>query len=234
MRFLIVGVSLLFAFIFYIFYTANLGKNIFLQSSEYVFYGKTLLWSFMYLPILFLCLAVFFFFIFKSKNNQILTHIDEEEFEDEELGPVQDNFSRNISFYVFIIFLLSIIFYLFEYNFVYLLMWLTACIFVHFWVNYLYFQHKINSIVYVQWNIFSIIFGYGFSLLSIFFVEFHKSFQGFDLIDQQLLYIWILLVAGFHIYIHLRYGNIISLFLWIITIIYSLYRIISGLIPWIF
>lgn len=230
MRFLIVGVSLLFSFIFYLFYTANLGKNIFFQNSEYVFYGKTLLWSFMYLPILFLCFAVFFFFAFKHKNIDIYW---EDEI-DEDLGPVQENYNNKISTYIFIILFLTWFFYFLNYNFLYLWIILTGCIFVHFWFSYLYYRWTIALESYIQWNIFSIIFWYWFSILSILYIQLNKNFLLFDMIDQFLLYIWVLLVSIFHIYIHFRYENIVSLSIWIITIIYTLYRIIFSLFAWIF
>lgn len=230
MRFLIVGVSLLFSFIFYLFYTANLGKNIFFQNSEYVFYGKTLLWSFMYLPILFLCFAVFFFFAFKHKNIDIYW---EDEI-DEDLGPVQENYNNKISTYIFIILFLTWLFYFLNYNFLYLWIILTGCIFVHFWFSYLYYRWTIALESYIQWNIFSIIFWYWFSILSILYIQLNKNFLLFDIIDQFLLYIWVLLVSIFHIYIHFRYENIVSLSIWIITIIYTLYRIIFSLFAWIF
>lgn len=241
MRFLIVGVSLLFSFIFYVFYTANLGKNIFFQDSEYVFYGKTLLWSFMYFPIIFLCLAVFFFYIFQSKNKEVFHSYneeveDDEDFEyeaDNQIGPVQENYSKKIWLYIFIQIILVGIFYFLEIHFFFLLTLFNTCIFVHFLFSNLYYKGKIPSNIYVNGNIFSIIFAYWFSLLSIIFIFFHPDFQLFDTLDRLLFYIWNILMCCFHIYIHTRYTNIISLLFWVIVGIYSLYSIIITLFSWI-
>lgn len=229
MRFLIVGVSLLFSFIFYLFYTANLGKNIFFQSSENVFYGKTLLWSFIYFPILFLLLAVFFFFIFKWNVKNISNNQSEEE----DFGPVQEKEPNYISFYIIFWIIIWIIFYFFWFNFLYLFWLFTVFISFHFLSRIFYFYHKIENNSYVKINIFSIIFWYLFSIWSIIFIYFHSEFQLFSQLKGILFYIWIIIVSFFHIYIHVRYVNIISLLIWVITFIFSLYSIIHSLFPWI-
>lgn len=229
MRFLIVGVSLLFSFIFYLFYTANLGKNIFFQSSENVFYGKTLLWSFIYFPILFLLLAVFFFFIFKWNVKNISNNQSEEE----EFGPVQEKEPNYISLYIIFWIIIWVIFYLFWFNFLYLFWLFTAFISFHFLSRVLYFYHKIENNSYVKINIFSIIFWYLFSIWSVIFIYFYSEFQLFSQAEAILFYIWITIVSFFHIYIHIRYINIISLLIWVITFIFSLYSIIHTLFPWI-
>lgn len=228
MRFLIVGVSLLFSFIFYLFYTANLGKNIFFQSSENVFYGKTLLWSFIYFPILFLLLAVFFFFIFKWNVKNISNHQSEEEF-----GPVQEKEPNYISLYIIFWIVIWVIFYFFWFNFIYLFGLFTTFISFHFLSRVLYFYHKIENNSYVKINIFSIIFWYLFSIGSVLFIYFYNEFQLFSQFQAILFYIWIWVISFFHIYIHIRYTNIISLLIWVITFIFSLYSIIHSLFPWI-
>lgn len=229
MRFLIVGVSLLFSFIFYLFYTANLGKNIFFQSSENVFYGKTLLWSFIYFPILFLLLAVFFFFIFKWNVKNISNNQSEEE----EFGPVQEKEPNYISLYIVFWIIIWVIFYFFWFNFLYLFGLFTVFISFHFLSRVLYFYHKIENNSYVKINIFSIIFWYLFSIWSVIFIYFYSEFQLFSQAEAILFYIWITIVSFFHIYIHIRYINIISLLIWVITFIFSLYSIIHTLFPWI-
>lgn len=229
MRFLIVGVSLLFSFIFYLFYTANLGKNIFFQSSENVFYGKTLLWSFIYFPILFLLLAVFFFFIFKWNVKNISNNQSEEE----EFGPVQEKEPNYISLYIIFWIIIWVIFYFFWFNFLYLFGLFTVFISFHFLSRVLYFYHKIENNSYVKINIFSIIFWYLFSIWSVIFIYFYSEFQLFSQAEAILFYIWITIVSFFHIYIHIRYINIISLLIWVITFIFSLYSIIHTLFPWI-
>lgn len=229
MRFLIVGVSLLFSFIFYLFYTANLGKNIFFQSSENVFYGKTLLWSFIYFPILFLLLAVFFFFIFKWNVKNISNNQSEEE----NFGPVQEKEPNYISLYIIFWIIIWVIFYFFWFNFLYLFGLFTVFISFHFLSRVLYFYHKIENNSYVKINIFSIIFWYLFSIWSVIFIYFYSEFQLFSQAEAILFYIWITIVSFFHIYIHIRYINIISLLIWVITFIFSLYSIIHTLFPWI-
>ncbi len=229
MRFLIVGVSLLFSFIFYLFYTANLGKNIFFQSSENVFYGKNLLWSFIYFPILFLFLAVFFFFIFKWNVKNISNNQSEEE----DFGPVQEKEPNYISFYIIFWIIIWIIFYFFWFNFIYLFGLFTTFISFHFLSRVLYFYHKIENNSYVKINIFSIIFWYLFSIGSVLFIYFYNEFQLFSQFQAILFYIWIWVISFFHIYIHIRYTNIISLLIWVITFIFSLYSIIHSLFPWI-
>ncbi len=233
MRFLIVGVSLLFSFIFYLFYTANLGKNIFFQSSENVFYGKTLLWSFIYFPILFLCLAVFFFFIFKWNKKIIYPQENNIEIENENLGPVPNNISKQIKIYFWFWIILTSLFYFFDYNYLYLLSIFSFSICIHFCVKVLYINHKIPNNIYVWGNILSIIFTYFFSFGIIIYIYFSEKFLLFSDYQAILLYIWIAFISFFHLYIHIRYVNIISLVIWIITFIFSLYSIIHTLFPWI-
>ncbi len=234
MRFLIVGVSLLFSFIFYLFYTANLGKNIFFQSSENVFYGKTLLWSFIYFPILFLFLAVFFFFIFKW-NKKTRSYEESDLYWEEEnyLGPVQNKKLNTIFYYIIFWIFTWTIFYFLWFNFVYLLGIFSIFSLSHFFWRSLYSYEKIPNNLYVQINIFSIIFWYLFSIWSILFIYFYSEFQLFSQFQAILFYVWIGIMSFFHIYIHIRYVNIISLFIWVITFIFSLYSIIDNLFPWI-
>lgn len=233
MRFLIVGVSLLFSFIFYLFYAANLGKNIFFQNSENVFYGKTLLWSFIYFPILFLFLAVFFFFTFKWNKKIEYSWEEDLETEIEEIGPVQNNITKLIKICLLVWIILWSIFYFFDYNYLYLLIAFSSTILVHFCCRILYKNHKIPNNIYVWGNIFSIIYTYLFSIGSIFYIYFVENFLLFTDYQAILFYVWIGIMSFFHLYIHIRYTNIISLLIWVITFIFSLYSIIDNLFPWI-
>lgn len=219
MRFLIVGVSLLFSFIFYIFYTANLGKNIFFQNNENIFYGKTILWSFIYFPIIFLIFAICFFFIFKGHKIKY--------------GPVHTDLNKNIYGSIIIWLCIYIIFYLLEYNFIYLFIIYTLGILCHFIVKKLFYSHKIEKNTYVNGNIFSIIISYFFTLSLFIYIFFFENFSLYSSLSSTWIYLWLLLSSLFHIYIHIRYNNIISFFMWVITCIFSLYSIIHILFPWI-
>lgn len=224
MRFLLVSITLFFSFIFYLFYTASLWKNIFLRSNDNYFYWSSLFWEMWISTLLFFLLTIGIFFYFKSKWNYIDNRQKQEQ--DEWKGPVQDlkylyYFIFTLGFYILFLIILHI------WNIsIYYIVYLFAITLSSFFLwKYLFYNKKINKNIYLYSNIFSIISWYIVSVLL--FVYYYFIYQ-----DILLLFVFSI-IGFFHIYIHLKYENIISLVFWIITFIYSLYRFIVYLFPWI-
>lgn len=216
MRFLLVAITLIFSFIFFLFYTASLWKNIFFQQSDNFFFWKSLFWEMWITSLIFLIITLLLFFYFKSKLSDKV----------ELSRPVQ-----NISFlkYLFITILIYlsiiILFFILNINYYWIIFAFTSGIWVYFISKYLFYHHKINKNNYIYLNIFSILSGYWASLLWLLYINY---------IQEDLLFLLILVfIWFFHIYTHVKYDNIISLLFWVITFIFLLYRLIIHLFPWI-
>lgn len=219
MRFLLVAISIIFSFIFFLFYTASLGKNIFFQESDNFFFWKSIFWEMWISPLLFLIITILLFFYFKatvSKNNNTTYKNTNEE---------------NINFFLYILITISIylliiiIFFILNIDYYWIVFAFSAGIGVYFISKYLFYHHKISKKIYISSNIFSILSWYLASFIWILYVNF---------IEQDLLFLVSLVwIWFFHIYTHVKYDNIISLLFWVITFIFSLYRLIVHLFPWI-
>lgn len=220
MRFLLVSISLLFSFIFYVFYTASIGKNIFFQNSENIFFGKTIFSNFLVFPLLFLFLAVFFYFYFMSKNKKT--------------GPVLEKWYSNTIKASFLLgWILFWVYYFLSEWYIYILLLYFFPVITYFLLYFLYIYKKISQKIYISSNIISIIFWYFSTFVLIFTVLFQSVEKNITSTQQLFFYIWICCFAIFHIYIHIRHDNLISLVIWTITGIFSLYSIFLMIIPWI-
>ena len=223
MRYLLVSITLIFSFIFYCFYTASIWKNIFLQTSQTMFYGQTLLWSFVWMPIIFFLLAVFLFFYFRSEKEEIKSR------------PVQEKNRVNNFIWLSVIILLIIIIFFLYWNFSFLYSYILFFIFssLYFLWEYFYNEKKIIFDVHLFFKIFSIISAYWVSIIWIIISFLLINTVDFSSFVVLFFYLWLFSISLFHVYIHLKYENIISLWFWIITCIFSLYRWIDVFYPWI-
>lgn len=216
MRFLLVAISIIFSFIFYLFYTASLGKSIFFQPSDNFFFWKSVFWEMWISPLLFLWITALLFFYFKSTLSN----------KAENNRPV-----HNQSIFKYLLFTLGlylfifILFFFLNINFYWIIYAFTLWISIYFIGRYLFFHKKINKETYINCNIFSILSWYLASIIGLLYIHF---------IEQNLLFLLSLVwIWFFHIYTHVKYENIISLLFWVITFIFSLYRLIVHLFPWI-
>lgn len=222
MRFLLVFISIIFTFIFFLFYTASIWKNIFLQPSDNFFFWKSLFWDMWISPLIFLWITVLLFFYFKSKltsNNKIYKW---------ELNsrPVQNiNFITYSLSTVLFYLIISVIFFILNINIYWIIFVFTWGIWIYFIWKYLFYHHKIKKNINISLNIFSILSWYLASIIGLLYIFFIKEDLLFLL---TLVFIWF-----FHVYIHVTYENVISLLFWVITFILSLYRLIVYLFPWI-
>lgn len=218
MRFLLVLVSIIFSFIFFLFYTASLWKNIFFQASDNFFFAKSFFWEMWITPMLFILITLGLFIYFKSKS------ITKKEKNTE--GPVQEIKIINYIFYIFIFYItILIIFFILNISFNWIIFIFTWNIGLYFIWKYLFYHHKINKKTYISTNILSILSGYLVSIIGIIYIIYTQ---------ENIIFIIILnFIAFFHVYTHLKYENIISLLFWIITFIFALYRLITYIFPWI-
>lgn len=222
MRFLLVSISILFSGIFFLFYTASLWKNIFLIQNNNFFFWESVFWSLWYWPLIFFSLAVFYFIYFRHQNKKD--------------GPVQDNLNidnstsdKKISNFIFSIVLIltavAVIFIYFKIDLFLLFIYYFTWILIYFISKELFNNKIISQNLFIIWNIYSIISGY---FASIWWIIYNLFIEESILLLSTLLIIWF-----YHIYIHVKYENIISLIFWIITFIFALYRWIIVLFPWI-
>jgi hypothetical protein len=216
MRFLLVAISIIFSFIFFLFYTASLWKSIFLNPSDNFFFWKSIFWDIWITPVIFLIITILLFFYFKST---VLKNFNKEEKE------------NNINFFLYIFSTIStyliivIIFFILNIDYYWIVFAFSLGIWIYFISKYLFYNHKISKKIYILSNIFSIISWYIASFIGILYINF---------IEQELLFLLSLVwIWFFHIYTHVKYNNIISLLFWVITFIFSLYRLIVHLFPWI-
>ena len=216
MRFLLVAISIIFSFIFFLFYTASLWKSIFLNPSDNFFFWKSIFWDIWITPLIFLIITILLFFYFKST---VLKNFNKEEKE------------NNINFFLYIFSTIStyliivIIFFILNIDYYWIVFAFSLGIWIYFISKYLFYNHKISKKKYILSNIFSIISWYIASFIGILYINF---------IEQELLFLLSLVwIWFFHIYTHVKYNNIISLLFWVITFIFSLYRLIVHLFPWI-
>jgi hypothetical protein len=218
MRFLLVFISLIFSFIFLLFYTASLWKNIFFQQNDNFFFWKSLFWEMWISPLIFLWITVLLFVYFKAKlsnkeekiNNRPVHNID---------------FITYILSTILIYLVIWILLFIFNINLYFIIFAFTLGIWVYFIWKYLFYHRRVSKDIYVSLNIFSILSWYLASVLGLWYILF---------IQEDLLFLLILVfVWFFHVYIHVTYENIISLLFWVITFILSLYRLIVYLFPWI-
>lgn len=218
MRFLLVFISLIFSFIFLLFYTASLWKNILFQQNDNFFFWKSLFWEMWISPLIFLWITLLLFVYFKAKSS-----IKEEKINNR---PVLDiNFITYILSTILIYLVIWIILFVFNINLYFIIFAFTWGIWIYFIWKYLFYHRKISKEIYVSLNIFSILSWYLASILGLWYILF---------IQEDLLFLLILVfVWFFHVYIHVTYENVISLLFWVITFILSLYRLIVYLFPWI-
>ena len=218
MRFLLVWISIIFSFIFFLFYTASLWKNIFFQTSDNFFFSKSLFWDMWITPVIYLIITLGLFIYFKSKILQKKEIINN--------GPVSNiNHLHYIFFTTLFYLILFIIFFIFNISFDWIIFIFTASIWLYFIWKYLFYHKKISKNQYISLNIFSILSWYWASWIGILYTAF---------IQENITFVIILNFIGFfHIYTHIKYENIISLLFWIITFIFALYRLIIYFFPWI-
>lgn len=218
MRFLLVFISLIFSFIFLLFYTASLWKNILFQQNDNFFFWKSLFWEMWISPLIFLWITLLLFVYFKAKSS-----IKEDKINNR---PVLDiNFITYILSTILIYLVIWIILFIFNINLYFIIFAFTWGIWIYFIWKYLFYHRKISKEIYVSLNIFSILSWYLASILGLWYILF---------IQEDLLFLLILVfVWFFHVYIHVTYENVISLLFWVITFILSLYRLIVYLFPWI-
>lgn len=218
MRFLLVAISIIFSFIFFLFYTASLWKNIFFQQSDNFFFWTSIFWQMWITPIFFLVITILLFFYFKST-------LLEKKVNNKNYQLYNNNYFLymlwTIAFYLSI----SIIFFIFNINYSWIIFIFSWWIWIYFISKYLFFHHKISKNFYISSNIFSIFSWYLASIIGLLYIIY---------INENLLFLWTLVwIWFFHIYTHVKYDNIISLLFWVITFILSLYRLIVHLFPWI-
>jgi hypothetical protein len=216
MRFLLVAITLIFSFIFFLFYTASLWKNIFFQPSDNFFFWKSLFWEMWITAIIFLIITILLFFYFKSKLSDKV----------EINRPVQNiNFIKYLLITILIYLFIFILFFIFNIDYYWIIFAFSLGIWIYFISKYLFYHHLISKNNYISSNIFSILSWYWASLLWLLYINY---------IQEDLLFLLILVfIWFFHIYTHVKYENIISLLFWVITFIFSLYRLIVHLFPWI-
>lgn len=244
MRFLLVAISLLFSFIFFLFYTANLGKNIYFISNNNYFFWESIFWSLWISPSIFLILTLFSFIYFKNNKTKYGPVHNEDEYwesfnnlnknnhdlkqESIILSSVNKTIIQSNIFIYFIIFffiLIGIIFWYIEIQVFFLFIFYFSWILFYFISSELFYLNKISQNIFIKWNIYAIISWYFASVFGIIYNIF---------IQEEFIGIFILWITGFfHIYIHSKYENIISLIFWIITFIFALYRWIVIYFPWI-
>lgn len=218
MRFLLVWISIIFSFIFFLFYTASLWKNIFFQPSDNFFFSKSLFWDMWITPVIYLIITAGLFIYFKSKillkedivNNRPVLNI---------------NFLHYIFFTTLFYIFIFILFFIFNIKFSWIIFIFAWSIWLYFIWKYLFYHKKISKNLYISLNIFSILSWYWASLVGILYTAF---------VHENIIFVIILNFIGFfHIYTHVKYENIISLLFWIITFIFALYRLITYFLPWI-
>lgn len=218
MRFLLVFISLVFSFIFLLFYTASLWKNILFQQNDNFFFWKSLFWEMWISPLIFLWITLLLFVYFKAKLS-----IKEEKINKRPVLNI--DFITYILSTILIYLVIWIILFIFNINLYFIIFAFTWGIWIYFIWKYLFYHRKISKEIYVSLNIFSIFSWYLASILGLLYILF---------IQEDLLFLLILVfVWFFHVYIHVTYENVISLLFWVITFILSLYRLIVYLFPWI-
>lgn len=221
MRFLLVAISILFSGIFFLFYTASIWRNIFLISNNNFFFWSSIFEKLWVTPIIFLLLAVFYFIYFKHENiNTSQEH---------NTNTTENKWDKKISNIIISIgiYLLSIgiLFSILQIDVFLLFIYYFWWILIFFLFQELFIKKLIPYKVFLVSNIYSIISGYLASIWWIIYIIFIK---------ENLFILSILMIIWFyHIYIHLKFDNIISFIFWIITFIYPLYRWIGILFPWI-
>lgn len=218
MRFLLVFISFIFSFIFLLFYTASIWKNIFFQQTDNFFFWKSLFWEMWITSVIFLCIIIFIFIYFKAKNKEQITNINN--------GPVQNiNFLTYILSTILLYFTIWIILFIWNIDLNFIVFAFTLGIWIYFISKYLFYTRHISKEIYLSLKIFSVLSWYIASIIGLLYIMF---------VQENLLFLLILVfVWFFHVYIHVTYENIISLLFWIITFIFSLYRLIVYLFPWI-
>jgi len=222
MRFLLVSISILFSGILFLFYTASLWKNIFLISNNEFFFWESLFWSLWYWPLIFLLLAVFYFIYFRHQNKK---DISISENIDKEYIKTEKKISNTIFVVIFLLICISILFIYFNIDLFMLFIYYFSGILIYFIFKELFIKNIIPQKIFIIWNIYSIISGY---FASIWWIIYNIFIEENILLLSALIIIWF-----YHIYIHVKYENIISLIFWIITFIFALYRWIILLFPWI-